>query len=427
MPTDYNTTLYTLNMSAWDTQQEKEKDSYCDYTEKVLFHEVFKHFYDLEENEIGKFYTESNVMVIDTFVRDENGNIKKDKGYPEIHSIVLWRQGPGEILVIDPSNNRERSKRFKEHMEKSVKPAKYGFKVSNLELGRGKQSVIYKPKYKGLIGKEGEKIYRECLDIAVKIAGTIKYLEREARGVAKSVSYYYNADMYTDDIDADMYTDDIDDSGIYMDKIDTDMYMEDEIEEGMRALIIDQMLAQISNQPEVIMNRIKGSNRWDVEGKWKIIGCSDPWEVGNGEEMKKRFIIKDAVKKFNQSGKIRLIRSSDPSKVELGMRYFVKTIKECYKDYCKKNINHKRKSEVQLKKKLIKRQNIDELIGDLVSEVELRKEGIKKLEEINNSPGKTIRNVLEERSKSKRQKKKRRYYSRSNAYYDKDRGEGQSR
>lgn len=98
------------------------------------------------------------VVLVDIFARDDQGNIlvQDNSKFADVHSIVLYKNG-NKICVIDPSKSS--------HSNHIVSSAK--FISDELSIVAPKEVIeIYVPKK----GKTGPSQYRDCIDIAVKIA-----------------------------------------------------------------------------------------------------------------------------------------------------------------------------------------------------------------------------------------------------------------
>lgn len=123
---------------------------------------------NLLENSISYLLkTKQKTVVVDIFARDQ-GQIKNDKGFVELHSVVLVRSNE-KIYVIDPSNFS-----FSCHLSNFDK---------DLIVTRYSTDKIYEPPSgtKSEIGKKlvneydsvtgpSKNQYRDCIDIAVKLA-----------------------------------------------------------------------------------------------------------------------------------------------------------------------------------------------------------------------------------------------------------------
>lgn len=92
---------------------------------------------------------ESQAVILDIFVRNDQGSIKLENNIPETHTVVLYKQ-ESKYLVIDPSNA-------------SFSTILSG--VKDVVCCFDKNVQIYKPD-----GKTDEHSWRDCIDIAVKLA-----------------------------------------------------------------------------------------------------------------------------------------------------------------------------------------------------------------------------------------------------------------
>lgn len=111
-------------------------------------------------------YSQQKTVVVDIFARDQ-GKIKDDNGLVEIHSIVLFK--PDErIYVIDPSNFS-----FSCHLSnfnQDLIITKYSAdKIYEPPSNKSKMGQKLVEKYKSITGDSSDQ-YRDCIDIAVKLA-----------------------------------------------------------------------------------------------------------------------------------------------------------------------------------------------------------------------------------------------------------------
>ena len=109
--------------------------------------------------------TETKTVLVDVFGRQMNA-IKIKDGEPETHTVLLYKNPPRgdgtqEIIVIDPSNFT-----FSSHLANDDIKAIYADAPVEIKTYH-KLVQIYKAN--GAIGSEPEK-YRDCVDIAVKLA-----------------------------------------------------------------------------------------------------------------------------------------------------------------------------------------------------------------------------------------------------------------
>jgi len=111
---------------------------------------------DLNLKEINK------TVLIDIFARDQiTGLIKwQDNGLPETHTVVLFRNSEKQFVIIDPSNSS-----FSKHLSTNTKLISDQLEILTLQ----KELRIYEQDK--LIGTgSNPNQYRDCIDIAVKIA-----------------------------------------------------------------------------------------------------------------------------------------------------------------------------------------------------------------------------------------------------------------
>ena len=111
---------------------------------------------DLNLKEINK------TVLIDIFARDQlTGLIKwQDNGLPETHTVVLFRNSEKQFVIIDPSNSS-----FSKHLSTNNKLISDQLEILTLQ----KELRIYEQDK--LIGTGSNPYqYRDCIDIAVKIA-----------------------------------------------------------------------------------------------------------------------------------------------------------------------------------------------------------------------------------------------------------------
>ena len=113
---------------------------------------------------------ETKTALIDIFVRDDivKGDKEKIKfdiktGLPETHTVVLYQNSSGDIVLIDPSNSD-----FSKHLASEMSSLLVSGELMDQTLKvPTKEIKIYTP------GKDigpGTNQYRDCIDIAVKIA-----------------------------------------------------------------------------------------------------------------------------------------------------------------------------------------------------------------------------------------------------------------
>lgn len=103
----------------------------------------------------------------DKFLLNETKTIVADEKIPnevEIHTIALWKTGPKEITIIDPTD-RIFSQFLKKTLEETYHNVVFQIEDYGIEAVDGK---IYKPKH--CSDKKLLEFARDCTDIAVKIA-----------------------------------------------------------------------------------------------------------------------------------------------------------------------------------------------------------------------------------------------------------------
>ena len=106
----------------------------------------------------------NNVVLVDIFVRDKDGNIATDNGLPETHTVALWKKGE-QLVLIDPSNTKFSSELVSPLQKLSSK------KIETIQVTKSK---IYTH------GSEKHEV-RDCVDIAVKIAFELNELQRKEK------------------------------------------------------------------------------------------------------------------------------------------------------------------------------------------------------------------------------------------------------
>ena len=115
---------------------------------------------------------ENKTVLIDIFARDpQTGMIKwqEEAPLPETHTVVLFKNSEKQLVVIDPSNST-----FSKHLSTNTKM----LISDNIEiLASQKELRIYEQDKKIGTGSEPHK-YRDCIDIAVKIAFGLSKIEK---------------------------------------------------------------------------------------------------------------------------------------------------------------------------------------------------------------------------------------------------------
>jgi len=108
----------------------------------------------------------SNAVLVDIFAREDDGNIKLQGFKLETHTIVLYKNNKTEFAVIDPSNSD-----FSKHLASNINKMfiNTALDVAVNVIAPSKQIKIYEPADKNKIGTQPDQ-YRDCIDIAVKIA-----------------------------------------------------------------------------------------------------------------------------------------------------------------------------------------------------------------------------------------------------------------
>jgi len=169
-----DSSILNEKVELYNPQKGKSKDSQSTTGIERIAKSISHHY--LEKQLLEKsvnYLLESNdtqTVLVDIFVRD-NGGIKRDQenpDCPEIHTVVLYKnpiregQNKHEVLVIDPSNFS-----FSSHLSNlngTIQHKKLG-EIITLH----KVLQIYKANDPRNTGSEPEQ-YRDCTDIAVKIA-----------------------------------------------------------------------------------------------------------------------------------------------------------------------------------------------------------------------------------------------------------------
>jgi hypothetical protein len=106
-------------------------------------------------------------VLVDIFARDADGSIKITKsGLIETHTIVLYKNGAKKFAVIDPSNSD-----FSKHI---LWNSEILLGVKDIEICVPNSLIkIYIPGSQDNVGP-GQDQYRDCIDIAYKIAANLK-------------------------------------------------------------------------------------------------------------------------------------------------------------------------------------------------------------------------------------------------------------
>lgn len=133
--------------------------------EQEIFNKAIQELskYDIENYKLSnKELYPNSVILVDIFGRENNSiKIDKDNGYPETHTIALWKVTNDKYIIIDPNRVK-----FSEHIINNLKDI--GYKIE------GYIADLYNL-------EDGNKAKRDCIDIAIKIAFEIQ--EQEKIGV----------------------------------------------------------------------------------------------------------------------------------------------------------------------------------------------------------------------------------------------------
>ena len=108
---------------------------------------------------------DKKTVLIDIFARNDKEQIQFDvkSNLPETHTVALYKNGDKDIVVIDPSNSA-----FSKHLSSEMNNLLISSELMNDTLkAPSKEIKIYTPDKN--IGSKPEQ-YRDCIDIAVKIA-----------------------------------------------------------------------------------------------------------------------------------------------------------------------------------------------------------------------------------------------------------------
>ena len=127
-------------------------------------------------NKESKLYP-NNVVLVDIFVRD-NEKIKEyqDSGYPETHTVALWKKTDTEYLLIDPSKV-DFSKDLAQEIGKILSISiKVHSPTGNILYGTGGKDTSYNELKSISIG---EHKHRDCVDIATKVGFEINELQTD--------------------------------------------------------------------------------------------------------------------------------------------------------------------------------------------------------------------------------------------------------
>jgi hypothetical protein len=112
----------------------------------------------------------SKTVLVDIFVRNDDGSIRLKGDKPDTHTIVLYKTINSKYAIIDPSNSE-----FSQHLNCNINISRI-FNDDTQFLIPSKQIKIYSPADKDNVGPNPNQ-YRDCIDIAVKIAFCLNRLE----------------------------------------------------------------------------------------------------------------------------------------------------------------------------------------------------------------------------------------------------------
>lgn len=136
---------------------------------------------------IDIFAREGNFIKEEEKINDEGH--KEKTGKPETHTIVLYKQplktqdAENQFVIIDPSNSK-----FSKHISSTNNSIRLFSKDEEINIVTSHESlIIYEPKDKYKVGPEPQK-YRDCVDIAVKLAFRLNASDEyiDPKAIAKS-------------------------------------------------------------------------------------------------------------------------------------------------------------------------------------------------------------------------------------------------
>lgn len=122
----------------------------------------------------------NNVVLVDIIARNPDGSIKEDQekpGFPETHTVAIWKVNDKEYCVIDPNRDK-----FSEHLTKE--------KPSILE--NSFPGLKFTQHTGDLYNTKDSPQKRDCIDIAVKVAFTINEQEKAGSTEDKIKEYVQN-------------------------------------------------------------------------------------------------------------------------------------------------------------------------------------------------------------------------------------------
>ena len=121
--------------------------------QRVVLLDIFERDFSIEVNKVTKA------------TKDHGGEVKFDDTQPKIHCIALYKQPDNKILIVDPSNSD-----FSLHVQGFVNQIDTSLLLSEIKPGY----KIYTVPTSKKTGDSAE-LYRDCIDIAVKIAIKIAF------------------------------------------------------------------------------------------------------------------------------------------------------------------------------------------------------------------------------------------------------------
>ena len=147
--------------------------------EKRVFNNAIQHLNQISSGEdllktksIPRTLQQSNVVLVDFFKKNSTGNYESEN-----HTICLWKKTNSNFLIIDPS-----SYQFSRRFEENNNSSSYKITAKNHIDDKFYENLskITTVTTKREEGENTNKDYRDCIDVALKIAFSLNYSQQIA-------------------------------------------------------------------------------------------------------------------------------------------------------------------------------------------------------------------------------------------------------